>query len=101
MIDLFPYKDGKTVAKLKIELKAYPDLDYSLVMIQNFIWNGDHIETDFREYVCAWAPCYKNGNIEHWGQGHYFTDIEGAMRYMDDMKERNRIMKERSQNDEE
>lgn len=86
MIELFPYKDGATVAKLKLELQSFEEIDYSLVLIQNFIYKDGQLKPDFREYVCAWAPVYKDGMIDHWGQGHYFSTITGAVAYINAKK---------------
>ena len=88
MIEFHPYTDSSVLAQLKVELKAYPELDYSLTLIQNIKWKDKSLALVRVEYVCAWAPVYKDGEIDHWGQGHYFRDIDDAISYMHELEEK-------------
>lgn len=61
-----------------IELKKYDDLDYSLIYRDG---------VTLTPFVCAWNPSYDdNGFVISWSQGHYFNDIESAVEYMNELK---------------
>ena len=71
------YSDG-TINR-GVELNAYPLIDYSLVLL--YCEKGNKITK--KEFCCAFAPNYDDkGNIESWGQGHYFNELEHAIAYI-------------------
>lgn len=58
-----------------IVLMEMPEINYTLIAR---VKSNDEVY----EYVCAW--CY-DSESKTWGQGHYFSELTEAMKYLNDM----------------
>lgn len=58
-----------------ILLKKYPSIDYALIA---------RVREDetVKEFIAAWGY---NDETKSWSQGHYFTHLNDAMDYIDDL----------------
>lgn len=66
----------------RVVLEKYEDIDYALVFLTT---------NTLTPFVCTWSPKYRSdGNIDYWGQGHYFTNLENAIAYIKEKREENK-----------
>lgn len=64
----------------KILLEKHLDIDYCVCFLP---------ENKLTPFVCGFAPVYfDDGSVNYWNQGHYFTTLSGAAKYIDDLKKR-------------